>query len=290
MPQIRCTHCGQTYDLTPEQAPQYAGQTITCTNCQKPFLVPPSSPSMPAAMPPLPVSPVTYETPHFNQPQRANGLAIASLVSGIIGIIVPVIPGLLAIALGIFGLRKTRDRSVGGKGLAIAGIAVGATSLLLSGCLISILLPSLNRARETANRIKCASNMRQIGQGLLLYANDNHGQYPPRLEELLLSEGLQSEVFVCPSSNDTPASGGTPQQQAAALSTGGHESYIYVPNLTNLSSADTIVLYEPLIDHRNDGINILFGDGHVEFLRRGTANGMIAELKAGYNPPRRGHY
>ena len=44
--------------------------------------------------------------------------------------------------------------------------------------LISILLPSLNRARETANRVKCASNLRQIGQAILLYSNDNRGAYP----------------------------------------------------------------------------------------------------------------
>src|SRR4029079_19249696 len=44
--------------------------------------------------------------------------------------------------------------------------------------LISILLPSLNRARETANRVKCSSNLRQIGQALLLYSNDNKGNYP----------------------------------------------------------------------------------------------------------------
>ena len=44
--------------------------------------------------------------------------------------------------------------------------------------LISILLPSLNRARETANRVKCASNLRQIGQALLMYSNDNKGAYP----------------------------------------------------------------------------------------------------------------
>jgi prepilin-type processing-associated H-X9-DG protein len=44
--------------------------------------------------------------------------------------------------------------------------------------LISILLPSLNRAREMANRVKCASNLRQIGQAILLYSNENNGAYP----------------------------------------------------------------------------------------------------------------
>jgi len=52
-------------------------------------------------------------------------------------------------------------------------VVIGIIALL-----ISILLPSLNKARETANRVKCASNLRQIGQAILLYANDNHGIYP----------------------------------------------------------------------------------------------------------------
>jgi len=39
--------------------------------------------------------------------------------------------------------------------------------------LISILLPSLSRARELAKRAVCASNMRGVGQGLHIYANDN---------------------------------------------------------------------------------------------------------------------
>jgi prepilin-type N-terminal cleavage/methylation domain-containing protein/prepilin-type processing-associated H-X9-DG protein len=52
-------------------------------------------------------------------------------------------------------------------------VVIGIIALL-----ISILLPSLNRARETANRVKCASNLRQIGQAILLYTNENRGIYP----------------------------------------------------------------------------------------------------------------
>ena len=52
-------------------------------------------------------------------------------------------------------------------------IVIGILALL-----ISILLPALNRARETANRIKCASNLRQIGQSIMLYANQYKGLMP----------------------------------------------------------------------------------------------------------------
>ena len=52
-------------------------------------------------------------------------------------------------------------------------VVIGIIALL-----ISILLPSLNRARETANRVKCASNLKQIGQAILLYSNENRNAYP----------------------------------------------------------------------------------------------------------------
>jgi prepilin-type N-terminal cleavage/methylation domain-containing protein len=47
--------------------------------------------------------------------------------------------------------------------------------------LIALLLPVLNSARERARRIMCASNLRQIGIALHIYANDNKGMYPRTL-------------------------------------------------------------------------------------------------------------
>jgi len=46
--------------------------------------------------------------------------------------------------------------------------------------LIGVLLPALNRARKQAAKVACASNLRQIGTGILMYANDNKGAMPER--------------------------------------------------------------------------------------------------------------
>jgi prepilin-type N-terminal cleavage/methylation domain-containing protein len=46
------------------------------------------------------------------------------------------------------------------------------------GLLIAILLPTLTKARQSATTLVCASNLRQIGAALNLYANDNDGRLP----------------------------------------------------------------------------------------------------------------
>src|SRR5258706_10931293 len=51
-------------------------------------------------------------------------------------------------------------------------VVIGIIALL-----IAILLPTLKKAKESANRAKCASNMRQIVLGLLMYSNDDKGKY-----------------------------------------------------------------------------------------------------------------
>lgn len=84
-------------------------------------------------------------------------------------------------------------------------VVIGIIALL-----ISILLPSLNRARESAKTIKCASNMKQIALAMLMYINDNKGKLPPMWVDVNNS-GVWNGGF----------------HWAAALALGG---YLKVPN------------------------------------------------------------
>jgi prepilin-type processing-associated H-X9-DG protein/prepilin-type N-terminal cleavage/methylation domain-containing protein len=56
-------------------------------------------------------------------------------------------------------------------------VVIGIIALL-----ISILLPSLQRARQHALTVACASNLKQIGHAFLLYANANNLYLPPLAE------------------------------------------------------------------------------------------------------------
>jgi prepilin-type N-terminal cleavage/methylation domain-containing protein/prepilin-type processing-associated H-X9-DG protein len=77
--------------------------------------------------------------------------------------------------------------------------------------LIAILLPALTRAREQANRVACASNLRSIGHALTLYTQQ-YGYYPGghirpgdffawpvRLRPFL---GGERRAFYCPSQDE----------------------------------------------------------------------------------------
>ncbi|RMH23770.1 MAG: DUF1559 domain-containing protein [Planctomycetota bacterium] len=52
-------------------------------------------------------------------------------------------------------------------------------SMVVIGILIAILLPSINRVRESARRVVCGSNLRQVGLALHMYSEDSAGFMPP---------------------------------------------------------------------------------------------------------------
>lgn len=50
--------------------------------------------------------------------------------------------------------------------------------------LIAILLPALTKARDQAKNIKCASQLRNIGQAIMMYANENKGKIPQHVTRI----------------------------------------------------------------------------------------------------------
>ena len=53
--------------------------------------------------------------------------------------------------------------------------------IAIIGILISLLLPALSRARETARKLKCSSNLKNVALAMQAYEEVNAGYYPPSI-------------------------------------------------------------------------------------------------------------
>ena len=122
----------------------------------------------------------------------------------------------------------------------VVGVVLG-----MVGFIMFVILPGLCGTREGSRRLRCASNMKQIGLGAIMYANDHGGHLPDDLDTILKTQDLSPEAFVCPSSNDTAATGPTTQAVIDDMNAQGHLSYIYTgKGLTTQAAADVVILYE----------------------------------------------
>lgn len=70
-------------------------------------------------------------------PQENKGLAVASLVLGIVGVVtfwifVGGLLGIVALVLGIVAIRRTRRGQAGGQGMAIAGTILGGAAIVIT--------------------------------------------------------------------------------------------------------------------------------------------------------------
>ena len=118
--------------------------------------------------------------------QPHKGLAIASLVIGILSL--PTlgclgVGALLSIVLGIMALMRAgrNPREYGGRGFAIGGIVASAISLLvaipLAGIVAAIAIPSLLRARVSANEAGTIGDVRTVISAQASYQSANCGTY-----------------------------------------------------------------------------------------------------------------
>lgn len=129
---------------------KFAGQIISCPDCQK-----------------------ELRAPGRDQNQPVSGLALASLVLALAGAFT-IVGSLIAVGLGLLGLRQIdkNPESVGGRGLAKAGIGLGLGLGLLSGVgyLTSdfLGLAGLLREVEWAGKVDYAGPLAVAGKGFSL--------------------------------------------------------------------------------------------------------------------------
>jgi prepilin-type processing-associated H-X9-DG protein len=137
------------------------------------------------------------------------------------------------------------------------------------------LLPPLGKCGCVSTRVQCGTNEHQILTAVFEYAQKHNGAAPPSFDILrdgALSSTAAAKVFHCPE---------------------GKGDYVHVGFGLHVPGASkaTVLLYEPPSNHKDSktgkgAMNIGYADGSVRVVLQPQADKIIAELKAGHNPPR----
>jgi len=144
----------------------------------------------------------------------------------------------------------------------LEAIAIIAVVLLA----VSALLPSPNGSHSEP-RVKSANNLKYIGLAIDLYAMEFAGSYPDTIEKLLTAEDITSAALIRPGQKE------------------GRRSYFYVGRGWKARDvpANAVVAFEDPNMWRN-GANVLFGDGHVEFVQTEQLKALISQIAAAHGP------
>jgi len=162
--------------------------------------------------------------------------------------------------------------------------------IAIIGILAGILLPVLSRARESARKTQCMSNIKQIGMGLIMYANENSETFPIDITTVPAEPAMRSlnllyntyvsdnKVFNCPS--DTTVTAATNAGMSASTANDSFDqdecSYGYDHLHTQADDADVALAADrppgtpsataSSDNHSARGQNVVYVDGHVEFV------------------------
>jgi len=105
-----------------------------------------------------PVAPAGNAYSGYVPTKLPAGMAIASLVMGIVSILgvlplsfITIVVALVGLILGIIALRKVRKGTGGGKGMAIGGVVTSAIGFILSAVVLVLLIIGTMMMQECKN-------------------------------------------------------------------------------------------------------------------------------------------
>lgn len=142
-------------------------------------------------------------------PQQTSGLAITSLVCGILGIIslgilaiLTFLPAIICGHMALGQIGKSAGR-IKGSGLAIAGLVMGYMQAVLAvisviAILAGLALPAFGAVKEQALQAKALSNAKQLAVGCRIYAGEHDGKFPAKLEDLVPEIIPDAKILLCP--------------------------------------------------------------------------------------------
>jgi type II secretory pathway pseudopilin PulG len=128
-----------------------------------------------------------------------TGLAIASMVTGIISLMACGLLGLGSITgliLGIVALKKTNKfpQEYGGKGFAVAGIVLSVVSFFYIGIVAAIAIPNLLASRRAANESAALRTLSLLSRAQETYrATEGNGHYGT-LQELAAARLIDDKL------------------------------------------------------------------------------------------------
>jgi prepilin-type processing-associated H-X9-DG protein len=204
-----------------------------------------------------------------------NWWAILGVMLSVLFVFPPFALG--AAILSYVALRPGRVKTHSEKRAAQIGLFLGVLGILLT----PVELLCGHWAMRKTEQVRCRQQLLALASSMPMYTNEYHGYLPPDLATFAKEMDIAPAVFVCEDSTETVAS------SMGQLSAPGHVSYVYLGAGKRLddvkSPATEIMMYEQ--PHHFGGMNVAFYDGHVEFVPRARATKVLAELRAGQNPP-----
>jgi Domain of unknown function (DUF4190) len=136
-------------------------------------------------------------------PSKMSGLAIASLIFGILGLCGG-FTAIFGLILGIIAIVKINNSKgeLAGFGVALAGTIVSAVFLLMIPIFAAMLLPALAAAKARAQTINCVSNERQLALAIEIYAGNNSNHFPAATNWCdAIKSSMTPNVFKCPAAD-----------------------------------------------------------------------------------------